>query len=373
MRIAIDLTALADNFSGIERFAANIALGMITSDSNNSYILVFKDEVHTMFEDASAKDNVDVFVVSSNGKSKLVFTQLMLPKALKKLNADIYLFMAFPAPLLFGRPSLSTIHDLSCWDCPETMTSKSRLLWRVLDGKAAKSKLGVLTISEFSKSRIVEHYGINPNEVHVIYCGIDNELFNPKNVSDASIVDVRAKYGLPKSFIMSLSTIEPRKNLPALIDAWVTLRQKGSIEQDLVLAGRKGWKMESLLADVPSELAKNICFTGFVDDEDLPSLYCACDLFVFPSIYEGFGLPPVEAACSGAKVLCSDIPCLKEICGRNVFYFELDSPENLASSIEREVKTGAPMEGFSKVYDWNAGAAALLENVFNGIEDTNNA
>ena len=335
MRIAVDLTSLADNFSGIERYAANIALNLIRNDRDNRYILQFKDGVHELFLDAELLGNAEVIVIPSNGLGKLVFSQLLLPARLRKLDADLNVFLAFPSPLLFFGPSISTIHDLSCWDCPETMTGKSRLLWRALDKKAASSEYGVLTISEFSRSRIVDHYRLPKEKVSVVYCGIDYEKFNVGLITENELIRVRAKYHLPQTFLLSLSTIEPRKNLAALINAWVSLSVDTVISDDLVLAGRKGWKTEAILQSIPESLHDRVHFTGFVDDDDLPALYTLADLFVFPSIYEGFGLPPIEAVSCGARVLCSDIPCHKEICGDSAFYFSLSDPNSLADSIKK--------------------------------------
>lgn len=359
MKIAIDLTSLADNFSGIERYAAYISLNLLRCDDKNQYVLLFKDGIHALFSGVEQSERIKLQVVSSKGRGKLTFSQLMLPKELKKVNADLNLFLAFPSPLFFSRPSLSTIHDLSCWDCPETMTFKSRLLWRVLDGKAVRSKYGILTISEFSKNRIVSHYGVDSEKVHVVYCGIDYDLFDQEKVTASDISRVREKYCLPEHFVMSLSTIEPRKNLSLLVEAWACLRRRDDFKMDLVLAGRKGWKVERLLAGVPPELMSGIHFTGFVDDKDLPVLYQASDLFVYPSLYEGFGLPPVEALASGANVLCSDIPSLKEVCGDSISSFSTGDRASLERAIIGCLNKPHADNAVSARYDWFVEAKRL--------------
>lgn len=370
MRIAVDLTSLADNFSGIERYAANIAKHILDIDESNVYILVFKDDVHHMFEKYLTRKNVEYVIGRSNGRGKLVFSQLILPRLLKRAEPDLTLFLAFPAPLFYTLHSISTIHDLSCVDCPDTMTLKSVILWRTLDYKASKSPLGVLSISNFSQSRIVSHYGINSDKVPVIYCGIDSDLFVRDIGSEAKKKTIVEKYGLPDSFILSLSTIEPRKNLPFLIKAWCRLRSEKLIEYDLVLAGRRGWKMDAILQDVSPDLVESIHFTGFVDDEDLPVLYGMSSLFVFPSIYEGFGLPPLEAVCSGANVLCSDIPCLTEVCGDAVSYYESGSEDSLCGKIV-ECIGGRCCKTLEKRYEWKTEAKKLLDYL-NKLELRNN-
>lgn len=362
MRIAIDLTSLADNFSGIERFAASIALAMVEHDAVDDFTLIFKDDVHSLFGRCVRQKNVNTVIVASNGKSKLYVSQVTLPRHLKAIQADVYLFLAFPAPYLFASgKALSTVHDLSCLDCPETMTAKSRLYWRVLDKRAATRQPNVLTISEFSKSRIVHHYGIPAERVNVIYCGIDRDKFSAHRTDSESKAQLAEKYSLPDKFILSLSTLEPRKNLRLLITAWTHLREEGRLQENLVLAGRRGWKLDELFSSLPESIKDGVHVTGFVDDEDLPSLYAMADLFVSPSIYEGFGMPPLEARVAGAKVLCSDIPCHQEIFGDTVYYFKSNDCTSLEDQILSSLNSPNCPPLDDSLYQWGKEAGKLLE------------
>ena len=337
MRIAIDLTSLADNFSGIERHAAELSRALLGVDDKNQYTLVFKEAVHPFFEGvADEHANVEVVVLPRGSKGKLYFSQFTLTRELKKLHTDLVLFLAFPAPLLYTGRAISTFHDL-CWhDVPETMLPKSRLYWKVLEKINARRNEKILTISQFSKSRIVEVLKVPADKVLVTYCGIDDKLFNRENAATVPFSTLIGKYSLPDKYVLTLSTIEPRKNIGLLIDAWAKACLEDGYEPDLVLAGRKGWKQEALVERVPQGLRNRAHFTGFVDDEDLPALYANSEVFVFPSIYEGFGLPPVEAAYSGSCVLCSDIPCLKEICRDGVEYFKSGNCEDLRRALLAE-------------------------------------
>lgn len=363
MRIAVDLTSLADNFSGIERHAAELAKALIDVDGKNEYVLVFKEKAHPFFEGVEDKhDNVRCMVLPRGGRGKLYFSQLTLVGELKKLHADLALFLAFPAPLLYTGRSVSTIHDL-CWhDVPETMLTKSRLYWKVLEKVNARRNERVLTISQFSKERIVDVLNVPTDKVVVTYCGIDDKLFNPENAAAVPFAELKSKYNLPDRYVLTLSTIEPRKNIGLLIDAWAKACEENGYEPDLVLAGRKGWKQEALLERVPECLKDRVHFTGFVDDADLPSLYANSELFVFPSIYEGFGLPPVEAAYSGARVLCSDIPCLKEICGDGVAYFKSGDADDLRRSLLSDEFDADEACCVGK-YDWAESASVIAHEV----------
>ena len=360
MKIAIDLTSLADNFSGIERHAAELSRALLGIDDKNQYTLVFKEAVHPFFEGvADERPNVELVILPRGNKNKLYFSQFTLARELKKLHADLVLFLAFPAPLLYTGRAISTFHDL-CWhDVPETMLPKSRLYWKVLEKVNARRNDKILTISQFSKSRIVEVLKVPADKVLVTYCGVNDKLFNRENAAAVPFSILKGKYGLPDRYVLTLSTIEPRTNIALLIDAWVKAWLENGCEVDLVLAGRKGWKQEALVERVPQGLKNRVHFTGFVDDDDLPALYANSELFVFPSIYEGFGLPPVEAAYSGARVLCSDIPCLKEICGDGVEYFNNQDITSLvrAISLPRRLKDIAIN---LNMYAWESSAKCLL-------------
>ena len=366
MRVAVDLTSLADNFSGIERYAAELSRALLNIDDKNDYILVFKEGVHSALSSVVNKNNVCIKVLPRGKMGKLLFSQLTLPFALMKLKADIAIFPAFPTPLLYVRKAISTIHDL-CWlDAPETMLPKSRIYWKVLDSVNIFRNLKILTVSQFSKSRIVDVYKVPEDKVVVTNCGVDSSLFNRKKAASVSFSSLKDKYSLPDKYILTLSTIEPRKNIPLLIEAWVKACNKFDYNEDLVLAGRKGWKQESLLACVPSTLLNRIHFTGFVDNDDLPALYAHSKLFVFPSVYEGFGLPPVEAAYSGAHVLCSDIPCHREICGTGVDYFKSNDCDDL---LNRLLLSDGPHKRCPSVkhYSWDCSAIKLKNIIDNDI------
>ena len=362
--LAIDLTSLADHFSGIERYAASVSLALISNSSiEYKYILIFKGEIHESFVSLKEEKNISFVVIPRGRGDKLYFSQVRLPCVLRRLEADLVLFLAFPAPMLFFGAAVSTIHDLSCFDCPETMTVKSRILWRVLNAKAVRHDKLIVTISHFSKSRIVDHFGISEEKVVVAYCGVEKQLFNLDRASSVDLGVLSKKYGLPQNYILSLSTIEPRKNLQLLIRAWCNLRIAGDIDCDLVLAGRKGWKIASLLDNLPDDCLEHIHFTGFVNDEDLPALYKGSRLFVFPSIYEGFGLPPVEAVNSGARVLCSDIPCHREICNTAVSYFVNNDEGSLRREISSILASENNAVNRSLEYCWDHAALAIVNHL----------
>lgn len=377
MKILIDLTSLADNFSGIERFAACISYKMILQ-SQDEFILIFKDQVHQKFRIFTKYDNVKIVVLKRC--NKLLFNQWKLYRAIKKEKADMYLFLAFPAPFLFSnRNAISAIHDLGCWDCPSKNKKYMTLYFKIMYWKAAFGNKKVITVSEFSKKRISEILGKNLKQIKVIYNGISDsfENFHYQSEKNRKAVD---QYHLPEDYILCLSTLEPRKNLRLLIKAFDELVREKKITQDLVLAGRKGWMVENLLCDISESTLKRIHFTGFIDEELLPYVYNNASMFVFPSIYEGFGVPPIEAMYMKVPVISSDAASLPEILGDSAIMFQNNNKEDLKkcilsllqyneTKIEEMRKNGFDC---AKKYNWKNESEKLysyLKQIFLGGKD----
>lgn len=328
MKICIDLTSLADNLSGIERYAACLALELIQHPEND-YILLFKGDVHTIFRPYVWKKNISYEIIEPC--NKLLFNQVKLPYRIHKIKADWYLFMAFPVPVLsFKKNMVSTIHDICCWDCPETMNGMMKWYFRLSHIIAIRKCKAIMTISEFSKRRIHEKLNYPNENIWLIYCGIDQNAFR---VHTTKIEEVREKYGLPSEYILSLSTLEPRKNIPLLIHAYESLLKSHVNLPKLVLAGRKGWKMDEFLHSMDDIVKQNIIFTGFVDDEDLATVYGNAKYFVYPSLYEGFGMPPLEAMACGTPVISSDAGSLEEVLGKGAIVFKSQDIEQLKTKI----------------------------------------
>lgn len=370
MKVLIDLTSLADNFSGIERFALSITKELISdqSRSNIEYILVFKNEVHKEFE-VRLKD---VKCVVINGKNKLIFNQLKLLLKLVTIKADYYFFPAFPAPFFFfNKNAISAIHDVGCWDCPSKNKKYMTFYFKIMYRKSALGHKKVVTVSQFSKDRISKILKKNPDEVAVIYDGLSDCFANFKYEKDQ---DAKAKvaYRLPENYILCLSTLEPRKNMRLLVDAFSDLIKAKQIDTNLVLAGREGWLMDNLLSNLDEGTRKRIYFTGFIDDNLLPYVYKNAQIFAFPSVYEGFGVPPIEAMSMGIPVISSDAASLPEVLGDSAFYFENQNLEELKKQIVNVMKLSKEQIEITKkvgleraqMFNWKTEAMKLRDTLF---------
>lgn len=343
MKILFDLTDLYDHLSGIERYAMELSLAMIKIFPKHNYILLFKNEIHPAYYDVVMNENITTIVIPKS--NKLFFRQVILPARLYQIKADAYVFLAFAEPWLFFHKKIYTaVHDMACMDCPESMKFLSRWYFRISDIHSFLFSKKIITISKFSAKRILFYakkmrinlYRKVKNKLVFVPCGIEeNQMLNqpaskPYDYEDNQKMEtIRKKYNLPQKYYLSVSTIEPRKNLTLLLAAYTNLLRKKESIPNLVLVGRKGWKVNNMISKYEKILGNKLLFTGFVEDEDLPYVYAGAELFVFPSKYEGFGMPPLEAMNCNCNVLSSDAPAMVEVLGNHALYFTNGDEQSL--------------------------------------------
>ncbi|MBN1122907.1 MAG: glycosyltransferase family 4 protein [Anaerolineae bacterium] len=248
---------------------------------------------------------------TQNPLMRIAWEQIAAPIVLSRLKPDLMHGLAFANPLLWSGPSVLTIHDLSFIRYPGRLSGERRcyLTW-VTRASAHKAKR-VIAVSESVKSEIVELLGVPADRIDVTLEGVLPD-FTPQPHEEVEAF--RAEYDLPERFILFLGTIEPRKNLDTLLRAYHRIGQRGEVK--LVLAGGKGWQSEPIFALIEAlDLTDDVVISGFMPEAVLPLLYSAAELFVYPSLYEGFGLPVAEAMACGTPVAVSDSTSLPEVVG----------------------------------------------------------
>lgn len=364
MKIAIDLTSLSYHMTGIERYAMCMTEEMLKHDLKNEYVLVFRNEIYTTFRGLVDEERVKTIIL--HGDNKVLFLQLTLTKALYKIKADKFIFFAFTSPILFRREGIiNTVHDVGAWDSADAMKLLQKMYFRLTYRMSASASERIITVSDFSRGRISEVLKYPKDKINVIYSAVYDGVTKDYGYT---FTDIQEKYDLPDKYIMTLSTLEPRKNLKLLLRAFTVVQDK--VDYDLVLVGRKGWMMEEVLEKYNS--SKRIHITGFVDDEHVSLIYKNALCFIFPTLYEGFGLPPVEALSMGTPVISSDAASMPEVLRKQAVYFKSNNQkelENLLLHLEDNVDTMQhELDEYQKMkYRFDVSAKKILELI--GVEN----
>ena len=265
--------------------------------------------------------------------ARILWEQTALPPALKKSGADLLHALAFVSPLANRLPTVLTIYDLSFVRFPQLFRPFNRWYLRTFSRISARRADAVIAISESTRRDVISAFGVNPNRVHTVYCGAD-EIFRP--LPAETIAAFRAEKNLPARFIFRLGTIEPRKNVEGVIRAYAAWRQRDPSAPLLVIGGGKGWYYRQVFRLVESlGLAEHIRFPGYIPQDELPLWYNAASVFVYPSHFEGFGLPVLEAMACGTPVVTSDVSSLPEVAGDAALLVSPSDTDGLSRAMAR--------------------------------------
>jgi glycosyltransferase involved in cell wall biosynthesis len=246
-----------------------------------------------------------------NPRVRIPWEQLLAPPLLAAHGADVYHGVLNVMPLLAGVPSVVTIHDLSAMLFPQTFRRINRMYTRWAIEVSAKRAAHLFTVSEYAKQEMVTHLKVPAERITVTYDACDAR-FRPS--APAELAAFRQRNGLPERYLFYLGTLEPRKNIPRLLDAYAQIAHE--VDAPLLIGGGRGWLYEPILAQAERlNLGDKLRFVGYIPQEEQHLWYGAAMAFVFPSLYEGFGMPPLEAMACGTPVIVSNASCLPEVTG----------------------------------------------------------
>jgi glycosyltransferase involved in cell wall biosynthesis len=264
---------------------------------------------------------------------RILWEQLVQPFALRQGKVDLLHAMAFVGPLVASCPFVVTIYDLSFYRYPQAFRPWNRWYLGIFTARSARRARRVITISESTKRDVVNMLGVPPDRVDVVYGGVD-EVFRP--LPAAETAHFRSERALPDRFILFLGTLEPRKNVQKLIRAYDQWRQVEPDVPRLVVAGGKGWYYDHIFAEVERlGLTGDVIFPGYVIPQELPWWYNAADLFVYPSRFEGFGLPVLEAMACGTPVVTTNVASLPEVASDAALLVSPDDEAQLVEAMRR--------------------------------------
>lgn len=325
MRIGLDLRMLGGG-SGISRYASELSRQILELDKNNQYVLFFNQldpETRRTYEKYGHK------LVATGIAHYSVAEQLSLPSILKKENLDLVHFLHFNAPIFYDKKFVVTIHDLTHTKFPGK--KKSHILHRgaynLVLLNAVKRAQRIIAVSGSTKNEVMEHFGIRDEKIEVVYEGI-NSAYKVMDREEA-YGKIVSRFGITKPYILYVGVWRRYKNLPTLARVFDHLVEKG-FDLELVLAGEPDPFYPEIREQVTGiKNNSRVKALGRVSDEDLNFLYNASQLFVLPSLAEGFGLTALEAAACGVPIAASDIPTLREVLGQGAEYFDPMNEENM--------------------------------------------
>ncbi len=302
---------------------------------------------------------------------RILWEQLAQPLQLGEF--DVYHALAFVAPLLLTKPSVVTIYDLSFIHYPQVLTPARRLYLRLLTGLTCQRARRVIAISHSTARDLSASLGVPADKIDVAACGYDTKRFKP--LPQAEIAEFKRAKDLPEQFWLFVGTLEPRKNLPTLLNAYAALPANERLP--LVLAGGKGWQYDDIFTTIERHrLGDSVLLPGFIPSEQLPLWYNSAQTFIFPSVFEGFGLPVLEAMACGTPVVVSDASSLPEVAGNAGM---LISPHDVSAwtnalrraKFDDEWRAQAREEGFREAarYHWQGTAQATLESYIRALHE----
>ena len=364
MRIGIDVRCLHDGKNtGVEEYTAKVLHELFAMDQKNEFILFLNSYGESHFDFSQFDRYKNVSLKRFHIPNKILnfsfwyfgrpFVDMMIG------GVDVFFMPNINFIALSKKAKLVlTIHDLSFELHADTFSFKRRLWHHLINPRAlCRKAIKIIAVSESTRMDIIERYRIASHKVKKIYNGVGDE-FQIINKNDPHLLEVKEKYHLPFKFIMYLGTIEPRKNIPALVKAFDHFKRIGGKDVEkykLVIAGTKGWKTEGILDQMRSaHFTKDIIYTDMITNEDKSYVYNLASLFVYPSFFEGFGLPVLEAMKCGVPVITSNTSSLGEVVGDAGILIDPDRPDELFLAMRQILMDKSLVECLEKRQKWQA-------------------
>lgn len=371
MRIALDLRFVDDHFPGIGRSVFSLASALVALDAPHEFVLLYTSDApryshrRTGSSAANTRYNLEnllrapsVWALAAPPPFS-VAGQVALPALLRQARVDLYHSPYYLFPYVgLPCPVVVTLYDIIPRLFPRESSLRARMFFDLSTLLALRSAQRVITLSRCARDDIARTYCVSPARIDVVY-GAADERFRPAD--PAIVAEVKTRYRLPDRYVLCVASDKPHKNVSTLVEAWrISTAGRSATAPLLVLAGHRDRGVLSF--DHPA-----VRDVGAVAEADLPALYSGALVFVYPSRYEGFGLPPLEAMACGAAVICSRAGSLPEVVGDAALLIDPDDPGSLASAIDRVLADPALRAAMSDagrqraaMFSWRRAAAETL-------------
>jgi len=372
VRIAIDASTISTQ-GGPRTYVLGLLEALLKLDHENSYTVFYNDRSHLgRFPQAQ-----EIVLPGKTPLARLWREHLLLPQACRRERIDLLHCPKSAIPFRSPCPVVVTLHDLIPIKHPETEKLAAQVYWRLQIPIAARRSNFIITDSEHARKEIMTDFLVPAERIRAVMLGFNPDMNREPDQSTSR--KVSAKYNLPDDYILYVGTIQPRKNLGTLIEAFNLLKQDRDISHKLVIVGRKGWLYEQLFKRIHElGLDEEILFTGFVPDEELPSIYGRAGVFVYLSLFEGFGLPPLEAMACGIPVITSNTTSLPEVVGNAGITLPPTDVAKVSEALrqiicDKELRTTMRQKGLkqARLFSWEATARETLE-IYKTVLSTRN-
>lgn len=365
MRIGINATC-AGNRSGTGRYAAELIRALARIDTENRYFVLVQSG-SPLIEELADRPQVRVEPLVGRGLgSRLLFERAALGRWIAERQLDVFHGPAFVLPSRCPAPSVVTIHDLVFRLFPETVPLRRRFYYGRAIPRSIRQAEILLVDSHSTAADLGRLFHVPDEKVRVAHLGVAPRFFEAPGAE--RIAALRRRLGLPDRFILTLGTLEPRKNLVGLLRAYARLAAVRPETPALVVAGRRGWGVGGIEREVARlGIEARVLWVGFVPDSGLPALYAGADLFVLVSLYEGFGLPLLEAMAGGTPVLGGDNSSMPEVVGDAGWLADAASPDAIAQALAGALsdpaalaRAGERCRKRAREFTWDATARSAL-------------
>jgi len=368
MNIALDGMPLGSQLTGVGHYTLELARNLALAAPTDTFTLISPQPLLPSSLDAIQNHSAPnlSYVNLAPGALNRRWWSIGLPLYLSRSSFDLFHGTNYEIPLWTRRPSVVTIHDLSLLlhsDAHERHLVR-RARWRL--PLMVKSASKIITPTNSVKKEVCETLGVDPEKVSVTP---EAPRLSFRRRDDTEVIKLRRRLGIEGPFVLYVGTIEPRKNLRRLVEAFEQLLRTTSLSPKLVITGGQGWLMDDFASLIRQKKLENlICLTGYLEDEELCGLYSSCKAFVYPSLYEGFGLPPLEAMACGAPVICSRIPALEETVGTAARLVDPHDVDELARAMIEMLSDERMREQYARLsndhvqkFSWEQTALKTLE------------
>lgn len=362
MFIGIDARSLEKNQTGVGRYLNNLLENWACS-TRHRFILYFKDEIPAIGILSKPCYEKKVLKSPFGIKSNVFFQHCLLPRQALKDKIDLLFSPAYILPVCYTGKTAVAIHDISYEIYPRNLSIADKLLLRKMSRYSAKKTSAILTPSDFSKKEITEHYGISPEKIYVTQLGADRKFLNAKQ--SRRIETIASKFNIKNKFILSIGTIFNRRHTENIISAFAAASDKTTNHQ-LVIIGKNHTNpfidIDRQIKEANDTLKRNaIMHIDSVSGDDLAVLYAAAEALIYLSDYEGFGLPPLEAALAEIPVITSDIPAIREVMGESAVFIKNNSDTDeireaiLKIIFDSELRVKLARSGLTraKLFNWD--------------------